>query len=206
MEAHTAVSRRLRFMISVAALCSAMSVWAGDAGPHKGQWYVHPMITYYDPPAKLGYDDASTGPGIALGWSFAENWAMEAEYDTHEPDLKDPPGGKGNIDSWAANVVYLMPGPGLFTPFTTIGGGRGQYGRDSYGNGNDANESQYNFGVGTYIGTSKRIAFRADIRGLYTHDSEKLEPWAAVGVVFKFGRTEKPEAAAVEPKVVDTGG
>jgi OOP family OmpA-OmpF porin len=200
------VSSRLRFLISVVALCSAASVWAGDAGPQKGQFYVHPMFTYYDPPGKLGYDDSSTGPGIALGWSFAENWAMEGEYDTHQPDLKDPPGGKGNIDSWAANIMYLMPGPRLFTPFVTAGGGRGDYDRDSYGNGKTSTQNQYNFGVGTYIGTSKRIAFRADIRGLYTLDAEKLQPWAAVGVVFKFGKVEEPPAPVVAAPPADTDG
>ena len=201
------MSSRLRFLISVIALCSASSVWAGDAGPLKGQFYVHPMFTYYDAPGKLGYDDnSSTGPGIALGYSFLENWAMEAEYDSHQPDLKDPPGGTGKVDSWAANVMYLFPGPRLFTPFVTIGGGRGEYNRDTFDNGKTDTENQYNFGVGTYIGTSKRFSFRADIRGLYTLDAEKLQPWAAVGIVFKFGKTEEPKAVPVVAKVVDTDG
>ncbi len=201
------MSSRLRFLISVIAFVSAASVWAGDAGPHKGQFYIHPMFVYYDPPGKLGYDDYATGPGIALGWSFQENWALEGEYDTEQPDLKNPPGGKGEIYNWGVNALYLMPGPRLFTPFVTVGGGRGNYDRDSYGSGKTETENQYNFGLGTFIGTSKRIAFRADIRGLYTLDSEKLQPWAAVGVVFKLGgQKEEPAPVAAAPADSDGDG
>ena len=198
------MSSRVRFLISVVALCSAASAWAGDSGPEKGQFYVHPMFTYFDPPGKLGYDDYATGPGIVLGWSFLDNWAMEAEYDTQQPDLKSPVGGKGDVNNWAANIVYMMPGPRLFTPFVTVGGGRGEYDRDSFGN--TSTQNQYNFGVGTYIGTSKRISFRADVRGIYLNDAEKLQPWAGVGVVFKFGKTKEAPAPVVAPKVVDTDG
>ncbi len=86
------MSSRVRLLIAVVALCSASSVWAGDQGPGplKGQFYIHPMYTWFDPPGKLGYDDSDTGPGIVLGWSFADHWAMEGEYDTQEPDLKNP--------------------------------------------------------------------------------------------------------------------
>ena len=199
------MSSRLRFLISVAALFSAAGVWAGDPGPVKGQFYLHPMATYYDAPSKLGYDEGSVGPGIAAGWSFYDNWAMELEYDNHAPDLKDPPGGSGDIESWAFNVQYMMRGPRLFTPFVTLGGGQGNYNRDSYDNGKSVLQNQYNFGVGTYIGNNDRISFRADVRGLYTLDSEKLQPWAAVGVVFKFGRIEEPKAAEPPPPVDSDG-
>jgi len=191
------VSSRLRFLISIVALFGAASVWAGEAGPVKGQFYIHPMLTYYNPPSKLGYDNYDIAPGIVLGWSFLDNWAMEASYVEFQPDLKDPPGGKGDIWSWGANVMYLMPGAKYFTPYVTIGGGRGDYQRDSIGK--DSTQNEYNFGVGTYVGDSQRLAFRADIRGLYTLDAEKLEPWASVGVVFKFGRIE-------EPKPLDSDG
>ena len=67
---------------------------------------------------------------------------------------------------------------------------RGKYDRDSYGNGKSDTQNQYNFGLGTFFGTSKRVALRADIRGLYTLDSEKLQPWAGVGFVFKVGGAE----------------
>jgi hypothetical protein len=154
----------------------------------KGQFYIHPMMTYYDPPEKLGYDDSSTGPGIALGWSFSDNWAMEAEYDNHEPDLETPPGGSGNIENWAGNILYQMPVSRWATPFVTIGGGRGQYDRDSIGN--TSTQNQYNVGIGTYLGTSQRFAFRADVRAIYLNDAEKTQPWAGVGFVLKVGRIE----------------
>ena len=200
------MNSRLRFLVSFVALCGAASVWAGDAGPVKGQFYVHPMMTYYDPPSEIGYDDSSTGPGLALGWSFLDNWAMEISYDNHSPNLKDPPGGQGNIYNVGGNVMYLMPGPRLFTPFATIGGGRGQYDRDNFDNGRTITQNQYNFGVGTYIGTSKRISFRADVRGMYLNDTDDVVPWAAVGIVFKFGRIEEPPAPVVVPAVVDSDG
>lgn len=202
------MNSRLRILVSIVALCGAASVWAGDAGPVKGQFYVHPMMTYYDPPGELGFDEASTGPGLALGWSFVENWALELEYDTHQPDLKSPPGGKGKIESAGINIMYLIHGPRLFTPFLTVGGGRGSYERDDYqpNDGQTSTQNEYNFGVGTYIGTSKRLAFRADVRGKYVNDVHKMQPWAAVGVVFKFGRIEEPPAPVVVPAVVDSDG
>jgi OOP family OmpA-OmpF porin len=201
------VSSRLRFLIYFVALCSTASVWAGDAGPHQGQFYIHPMYTYYEAPSKEGYDKGASGPGIVLGWSFLEDWAMEGEYDQQQPDLKNPPGGKGEVKNWAANVLYMMPGPRWFTPFVTIGGGRGSYQRDSFGNGKTPVQNQYNFGVGTYIGTSERFSFRADVRGMYTLESEKLEPWAGVGLVLKVGRTAKPAAPVVAaPPPADSDG
>lgn len=203
------MSSRVRLLlIAVVALFGAANVWAWDKGPGpvKGQFYIHPMMTYYDPPGKLGYDDSSTGPGIALGWSFADNWAMEAEYDNHEPDLKSPPGGSGSIDSWAANIAYLMPISRWMTPFVTIGGGRGDYDRDSYGNGKTSTQNQYNFGIGTYLGTSQRFAFRADVRGIYLNDAEKLQPWAGVGFVIKVGRIEEPAPPPVAAPPADSDG
>jgi len=207
-EEHTIVSSRVRFLVSLVALCSATSVWAADSGPGpvKGQFYIHPMMTYFDPPGKLGYDDSSFGPGIALGWSFLDNWAMEAEYDNHEPDLKNPPGGSGNIDSWAANILYQMPVSRWFTPFVTVGGGRGEYDRDTFGNGKTSTQNQYNFGLGTYLGTSKRFAFRADARGIYLNDAEKLQPWASVGFVLKVGRIEEPAPPPAPAKPADSDG
>ncbi len=202
------MSSRLRVFISVVVCLGTASAWAGDgdvAGPQKGQFYINPMFVYYDAPDKLGYDNAGTGPGIALGWSFLQNWAFEGEYDTQQPDLKNPPGGSGQIDNWAANVLYMIPGPRWFTPFTTIGGGKGKYDRDSYGNGKSDTQNQYNFGLGAFFGTSKRVALRADIRGLYTLDSEKLKPWAAVGVVFKLGGQKEAPAPVAAPPVDSDG-
>jgi OmpA-OmpF porin, OOP family len=202
-EERTTVSR---FLISVAALCSAASVWAGDAGPTNGQVYLHPMFVYTDPPSKLHYDDSATGPGIAAGWNFAENWAVEGDYYSVKPDIKDPPGGKGNTNNWSANVLYLMPGPRLFTPFVTVGAGHGSYDRDNYGSGRSQSEAEYNFGLGTFIGTSRRISFRADVRGVYLNSAEKLTPFAAVGVVLKFGGHEEPAPVVVAPTAVDSDG
>lgn len=200
------MSSRLRFLGFVVALCGAASVWADDKGPGplKGQFYIHPMAVYYDPPGKLGYDDSSVGPGVALGWSFLDNWAMEGEYDNHEPDLKT--GGSGNIDSWAANIAYLMPVSRWLTPFVTIGGGRGEYDRDNFGNGKTSTQNQYNFGLGTYLGTSQRFAFRADVRGMYLNDVEKLQPWASVGFVLKVGRIEEPPPPPAPAKPADSDG
>ena len=82
------------------------------------------------------------------------------------------------------------------TPFVTIGGGRGEYDRDSFDTGKTSTQNQYNFGLGTYLGTSKRFAFRADVRGMYLNDAEKLQPWAGVGFVLKVGRIEEAAAAA----------
>ena len=58
------MSSRVRLLIAVVALCSASSVWAGDQGPGplKGQFYIHPMYTWFDPPGKLGYDDSAPDP------------------------------------------------------------------------------------------------------------------------------------------------
>jgi len=183
--------------MSVAAICGAASAWAadGDAAPEKGQFFIHPMFVWFDPPSKLGYDDSATGPGIMLGWQFLDKWSMEAQYYQVEPDLKTPPGGKGQIESWAANLAYNLPSFGWFSPFATIGGGRGEYDRDNFGNGKTSTQNEYNFGLGTYIGSSKRFAFRADVRGVYLNDAEKLQPWAAVGFVLKVGRTEEKKIA-----------
>jgi OOP family OmpA-OmpF porin len=189
------VSSRLRFLISIVALCSAASVWA-DA-PEKGQFYIHPEFVYYDPPSKLGYDDYATAPGIILGWSFLDNWAAEGQFYRVDPELKNPPkgpGGKGQVDSWSANILYHLPTLGSwFAPFATIGGGRGDYDRDTFGKTSTQNE--YNFGLGAYFGTSKRFAFRADVRGIYLNDAEKLQPYASAGLVLKLGRIEPPKVA-----------
>ena len=204
------MSSRLRFMVSIVALCSATSVWAADgAAPEKGQFYIHPEFVWYDPPGKLGYDESATAPGIVLGWSFLPNWSGEGQFYRLEPALKDPPhgpGGKGQIDAWSANLVYHLPTLGRwFSPFATIGGGRGDYDRDSFGNTSTQNE--YNFGLGAYLGTSKRFAFRFDVRGIYLNDAEKLEPYASAGLVLKLGRVEAPPAPpAAPPPVVDTDG
>ena len=72
-----------------------------------------------------------------------------------------------------------MPISRWFTPFVTVGGGRGEYDRDSFGSGKTSTQNQYNFGLGTYVGTSQRFAFRADVRGIYLNDAEKLQPWAS---------------------------
>ncbi|HTO56437.1 MAG TPA: OmpA family protein [Pseudomonadales bacterium] len=203
------MSSRLRFLISIVALCSAASVWA-DA-PEKGQFYIHPEFVYYDPPGKLGYDNAATAPGIILGWSFAPNWAGEGQYYKVDPELKNshngvPIGGKGQVESWSANVLYHLPMLGSwFAPFATIGGGKGDYDRDNFGKTSTQNE--YNFGLGAYLGNSKRFAFRFDVRGIYLNDAEKLQPYASAGLVLKLGRVEAPPAPPpAPPPVVDSDG
>ena len=206
------MSSRLRFLISIVALCSATSVWAADgAAPEKGQFYIHPEFVYYDPPGKLGYDDYATAPGIILGWSFAPNWSGEGQYYKVDPELKNPPsgpGGKGQVESWSGNVLYHLPTLGSwFAPFATIGGGRGNYDADKYKGNNTSTQNEYNFGVGAYVGTSKRFAFRFDLRGVYLNHAEELRPYASAGLVVKLGRVEAPPAPPpAPPPVVDSDG
>ena len=210
------MSSRLRFLISIVALCSATGAWAADGGaPQKGQFYIHPEFVYYEPPTKLGFDDNATSPGIVLGWSFLDNWAGEGQFYRMSPDLKDPPsgpGGTGQVQSWSANVLYHFKRFGWFTPFVTIGGGRGDYDRAGKINGigdhfgNTSTQDEYNFGLGTYVGTSKRFAFRLDVRGIYLNDAEELQPYASAGLVLKLGRVEEPAPPPAPPPVVDTDG
>jgi OOP family OmpA-OmpF porin len=184
------------------ALCAAFT-WAGDSGPERGDVVISPMAVYLEHPDEAGFDDDEVGPGIALGWAFAERWMAELTYFESEADFTlGAFSGDADAESAWLNLSYLFPNEGHWQPYVTLGGGRTSY--DYPRPTSDGDDDQYNLGVGLFSNLTERVALRADVRSVFSDQEDEFNPMATLGLSILLGA--RTPAAPPEPPDQDGDG
>ena len=178
-----AVVNPLRFLLAAFVLITGAQAIAGEDSPRKGQFYVSPGLVGYegDDASNIGHDGLDAGPGIILGYSFAERWAIEFLGSQVESDF-DNDFGSGEDDVrllWADFLYKLEPG-NTWQPFVVFGGGRTKLEFD--GQRKASKDNQFNLGFGVMRSLSDNIALRADVRGVTSNKSGGLQPFAFLGL------------------------
>ena len=70
----------LRTFYTFLLLLTAGVAMAEDSHtPSKGQFYISPGAIFYEGKdgSRYGYEDHEMGPGVIVGYSFSEHWAVE---------------------------------------------------------------------------------------------------------------------------------
>ncbi len=172
----------LAVLLSSVALVSTA---AAESGPQQGQFYISPLAGWYEPPDTADLED-SIGPGGALGWSFAENWAAELEYFKFEPDIENFD-DEADVDTLWLNGLYLIPVESDWQPYATFGFGASEF--DSDFDKKDTN--QFNAGMGFFRNFGDWIALRADVRGVFHNRGNDVTPFASVGLTVYLNQVER---------------
>ncbi len=167
------------------ALWGSVAVADDDHAPGHGQFYVAPGAVIYEGPgsSRIGYDDHDVGPGLILGYSFSQHWAVEIMGASVENEFSNRWGsGEDDVRMIWADLMYKLDGGSAngWSPFVIFGGGRSKY--DFEGVRPDARDNQFNAGVGVFRSLTDRIALRADLRGVSTTKEGGLTPMAFVGL------------------------
>ncbi|HEX7037108.1 MAG TPA: OmpA family protein [Pseudomonadales bacterium] len=171
--------------------------WAGyawsEGGPEKGQVTISGLGAYYEEPSDLELRRGDWGWGGGIGWAPHDRWSVEAMFFDFEPDVEvGGARGEGDMEYWTLQLVGKFADPDNWQPYFTVGGGRAKYEYD--GLRGSVHDNLYNFGVGFFSNLTDRLVFRADVRGVYHHDADDIEPMAVTGLTFLLGGRSEPAA------------
>ena len=173
----------MKFIALVAVAMLATIAASGDSsgGPKKNQVSISPFISHLIPDD--GYNaDPTTGPGIAVGYSFTDNWMVEAMYADQETDYNI--GGITGHDDLKLGFIDLLYAPDAgeskWRPFLLVGAGQAEYNYDSVTKDNDDTTVALGFGVFRRI--SEHVSFRGDFRGLHGSDEGGFAPMLNLGL------------------------
>jgi OOP family OmpA-OmpF porin len=208
MPLHTH-NKTLRLVTGLSLLLLLVSPFsqASDHPPRAKQVFITPFLAVSE--ATDDFSDGDSGPGIGIGWAFTDNWAIEGLYFETEPDLRTT--GHADAKTLWLNALYSFNNSSdRWQPYVTFGAGRVDY--DNVAPFMDRNDTQVNAGLGLFANVSKRVGFRADLRGVYNDRASEVTPMALLGMTFTLGRfPEERSAPAPAPAVaaaapVDTDG
>jgi OOP family OmpA-OmpF porin len=175
-----------------AALFTASPAHAQSALPEPNTFDVTPFIGF-----GLGFGDDSLDPfnpgssfllGVAVGYNWTTNLAIEAELGI----IPDIVGDTDNVDlgitTFSANGVYHFDTQTKFVPYATLGLGFGSMGLDVEGVDDESNtEFLVNLGGGVKYPVTDRLQVRGDLRYFSVND-ENPNFWRVYGgVSFGFG-------------------
>jgi|GEM_PF-115764 len=191
-------------MLMAVLLCVPLaSLHADDTNLHKGRFYISGGIAGFEGPdsSRRGYEDFEAGPGVVLGYGFADRWALEFLGARVDADFDNLFGsGSDDIDLTWANLLYHFDDNNGWQPFVLFGAGQARYRFD--GLRPSTHDNQLNLGVGVFRNIAKNIALRADVRGVTSSQDAGLHPFAFVGLTAFFGG----EAAAYARADADGDG
>ena len=202
-------SHPICFLLGAAALLIGNFAWAAD-GPQKHQIFGSLLGAYHDSRGAYETIDGHVDVGGAIGWSFAENWAVEGQFFALNPQVRiGDVESRADMDYWSVNVLRSFDYGDGWSPYVTVGGGRAKFQYD--GPTRNQTDHLYNLGVGFFGNLTERFALRGDVRGVWHHDLQSFRPMATLGVTMMVGGTAAPAAAPVAaaapaPAPVDSDG
>lgn len=171
---------------------ASLTVSAGDNGqPKPGQWYVSPLLGFYEPPEDSDID-GSLGGGIALGAGITERVAAEILFVRTEGEYEvGGVTGRDDIDLWFLDVLYMPEREsGNWQPYVLGAIGRADLDYDEFGD--SQTDNQIGVGLGVFGKISNRFSARADLRGVYSNEFGSIEPMALVGLNWYLNKVEPP--------------
>jgi OmpA-OmpF porin, OOP family len=200
--------RRLTLLASLACLLGIPGLATAAAGPQKDQFFVSLLGSYYDEPSGLDLRRGDAGPGGGIGWSFQDDWSVEALFFDLEPRY-DVGGvrGTGGMEYWTINFIRHIGQSEIWQPYVTFGGGRARYSYDNVRS--NTRDNLYNVGIGFFSPLNQRLLFRADVRGVYHNDADSISPMATVGLSLLLNKPAAPlpaPAPAAPEEPIDSDG
>lgn len=139
---------------------------------------------------------------LALGYQFANPWAVELSYLTASPDLAS---GTGDLDfdQLRLDALYHFNYGEEVMPYLLVGGGNQMY---DFGS-TDFESSIVNVGGGIKAMITNGLALRTEIRLINDMDLELTSYAVGLGLHYEFGRqsASKP-APAAQPADSDSDG
>ncbi|MEQ8857581.1 MAG: OmpA family protein [Pseudomonadales bacterium] len=200
----------MRLLSTVTLLLLALG-WAShsaaEGGPEKGQFTISLLGGAYQEPDDTDLRTGDESFGGALGWAPTDRISIEAMWFDFEPGIEV--GGiraEGEMDYWSLNLITKVGNPTNWQPYIVVGGGRGEY---EYRNlRSDSQDNLWHGGIGFFSNLNSRLAFRADVRGVYHNEADDITPMATVGLTLMLGgRSAPPPAPAPAPAApVDSDG
>ncbi len=191
-----------RMLAAVMLICSfgtfSFGAFAAQGNnPSQGQFYISPGVVAHEGPdsRRVGHDDIDLGPGLILGYSFAERWSVELLGSRVESDFENIFGrGEDDVELVWVDVLYKLQSSNGWQPFLLFGAGRTEYEFDDVRP--DSTDRQFNAGVGLFRQLSEHVSLRADVRGVSSRKAGGLEPFAFVGLTGFLGQGSTPPAPA----------
>jgi OmpA-OmpF porin, OOP family len=186
-----------KFLGIAVALLIGNGVWAAD-GPQRNQVFGSLLGAWHD--ARGDYDtiDGHVDLGGGIGWSFADNWAIEGQYFQLSPQVRV--GGvedRAEMQYWTVNVLRTFDYGNGWSPYLNLGGGRARFDYD--GLRTTERDNLYNVGVGFFGNLNERFALRGDLRAVYHDDVNSVRPMATLGLTMMLGGTAAAPAPAPAP-------
>ncbi|MCR9276470.1 MAG: OmpA family protein [Pseudomonadaceae bacterium] len=178
-------------MTAIALLLGSMA-WAGDNGaPKEGQWFLSPLLGFYEPPEDSEIDGA-VGGGFALGAGITERFAAEILYFQFEGEYEaNGNSGRDDGDTWFLDVLYMPEREtGNWQPFLLGSVGRADLDYDD--DGDSFTDNQIGVGAGVFGKINNRFSARADVRGIYSNEFGSVEPMVLVGLNWYLNSVEPP--------------
>ncbi|MBA4372041.1 MAG: hypothetical protein C0402_04185 [Thermodesulfovibrio sp.] len=169
----------IRLILILMTVLFAASVPAlATAEIREGSFELSPFIGYALP----GHDfDDRPVYGLRAGYNFTKNWGLEGalEYINHVGEL------------YHADVVYHFTPEQAFNPFLFAGVGAAHVRKES------GTDVMGNFGLGFKYSLTDKIAFRTDVRDVFTDFHSVV---ATAGLTFTFGGKTPKAAPAPTPE------
>jgi OmpA-OmpF porin, OOP family len=184
---------------------------ATDVFDDTGAVYIAPMLQYTDLDHKREFKD-DFGFGAAIGYNFAPNFALEADYGMGSYKLKGVMGDAGASEQLRAlslDVMYKFLPNSLFRPYVIAGGGELQ---DRIGGASDTNRAwMAEAGVGMLTGLGDQSgSTRLQLRTEAKYRREFIQNTAfipnnpgdvvfGVGLQLSFGNPSRPPPVVAAP-------
>lgn len=167
---------------------------------HKG-FSVSPMAGIVVPDSERDLDDG-TFYSVGIGYDFGGLWGVELTQLKGDLD----PNGSGpdvDLDLFRLDALFYLD-QGRLAPYLVAGIGDGEF---SPINGETADDSFANLGLGFKYAVSERFAFRGDARLMQGLDDSQTDYLAGVGFTFNFGESSSSYTPVTKaPKDSDNDG
>lgn len=178
------MKKRIFVLTSIAVATLVGSSFA-MAGNRPGAVTVTVEDSYYHFANKRHIDNANV-PNAAIAYDFDKNWAMEfgmgiINSHINRPAVNSQEGTHGYL--YTLDGLYRFGTFSVFEPFVSFGVGE----LNVYPNGYDStHQGNINAGIGSQLFASDSIAFRGEIRDLYTLSGGKNDFMVGLGMSFLF--------------------
>ncbi len=180
-------------MNTVKSVIAGLAIIASGAAV-SDSWYLGEAVSHYvlDDQRALEGDIEGTQAGLHLGKYFTDNVAVELGYGANV--------GHDNFDVITlTSVIWLGDKAAKWRPYAMLG--FNQYDFDDASNlvaDHDDSSSQILFGLGVGTMIADEVQFRADLRGMGSHDENGEDVGLQLSINHMFGQKSAP-AAKAEP-------
>lgn len=146
-----------------------------------------------------GGQNLSNGPvyGLGLGYNYTKNLGVEAVFNYIDTESESPNGGDAKGYIYRIDGLYHLMPDKQFVPYVTAGVGAITLDDDVKGSNTDP---LFNYGVGFKYFLTEFLAFRGDIRHIYSFNASNNNFAYTFGLTLLFGGKVSPPPPAPAPQ------